>query len=219
MIAWVEGEGQGADLAARSDGDFPFGRRSVGMEPLREFLNAVRHHGTARGHLLGLLHILIGRRITRTDGTPVSGGMTWRELAALLKQLRWDREAVRELKLDPADLPPRDRERFWYTAIAQAGRGFGRGQGGGRPPCRTSQGAWLRRRPGPRRGRPVRLVTAYNNSGGRRRPRSGVDCRECNLTAGGRLRLPCDGGERTTGASSRDLSSREKSMARGGEKR
>lgn len=79
------------------------------MEPLREFLNAVRHQDTVRGHLLGLLHILIGRRITRTDGTLVSGGMTWRELAAVLKQLRWDREAVHELNLDPSDLPPRDR--------------------------------------------------------------------------------------------------------------
>ena len=91
------------------------------MEPLREFLNAVRHHGTVRGHLLGLLHILIGRRVTHTDGTLVSGGMTWRELAAVFKQLRWDREAVTELKLDPAGLPPRNRERFWYTAIAHAG--------------------------------------------------------------------------------------------------
>ena len=93
------------------------------MEPLREFLNAVRHHGTARGNLLGLLHILIGRRITRADGAPITGGMTWRELAVLLKQLRWDRDAVRELNLDPADLPPRDRERYWYAAIAQAGVG------------------------------------------------------------------------------------------------
>jgi hypothetical protein len=106
---------------AKPDGVFPLGRRSVGMEPLREFLNAVRHHSTARGNLLGLLHILIGRRLTRTDGAPISGGMTWRELAMVFKQLRWDREAVRELQLDPADLPPRDRERFWYTAIAQAG--------------------------------------------------------------------------------------------------
>ena len=46
--------------------------------------------------------------------------MTWRELALVLKQMRWDREVVRELNLDPAALPPRDRERFWYTAIAQA---------------------------------------------------------------------------------------------------
>ena len=93
------------------------------MEPLREFLNAVRHHGTVRGNLLGLLHILIGRRITRANGAPVTGGMTWRELAVLLKQLRWDRDAVRELNLDPADLPPRDRERYWYAAISQAGVG------------------------------------------------------------------------------------------------
>ncbi len=47
--------------------------------------------------------------------------MTWRDLAALLKRLRWDREAVRELGIDPAELAPRDRERFWYTAIARAG--------------------------------------------------------------------------------------------------
>jgi hypothetical protein len=90
------------------------------MDQLRELLNAVRDHGAVRGNFLGLLHILIGRRITRADGTPVSGGMTWRELAALFKQLRWDREAVRDLKMEPAALPPRDRERFWYTAIAQA---------------------------------------------------------------------------------------------------
>jgi hypothetical protein len=27
---------------------------------------------------------------------------------------------VRELGLDPAELPPRDRQRYWYTAISQA---------------------------------------------------------------------------------------------------
>jgi hypothetical protein len=72
------------------------------------------------GNFLGLLHVLIGRRVTRADGTPVSPGLTWRALADLLKSLRWNKDAVRELGLDPADLPPRDRQRFWYTAIAQA---------------------------------------------------------------------------------------------------
>jgi hypothetical protein len=91
------------------------------MDRLREFLEAVRKQGAAQGHFRGLLHILIGRRITLADGTLVSGGMTWRELAALLKKHRWDREAVRELGLDPANLPPRDRQRFWYSAIAAAG--------------------------------------------------------------------------------------------------
>lgn len=90
------------------------------MEQLREFLNAVRDNNAAAGNFLGLLNILIGRRITRTDGTLVSGGMTWRELSAVLKQMRWDRGVLRELKLDAAALPPRDRERFWYTAIAHA---------------------------------------------------------------------------------------------------
>jgi hypothetical protein len=91
------------------------------MDRLRELMEAVRSRGLARGNLRGLLHVLIGRRISLADGTLVSAGMTWRELAALLKRVRWDRDVVRELGLDPAELPPRDRQRFWYTAIVQAG--------------------------------------------------------------------------------------------------
>ncbi len=91
------------------------------MDRLREFLNSVRDTGTALGHFRGLLHLLIGQPIHLADGSPVSAGMTWRALAALLKKQRWDREAVRELGLDPSKLPPRDREKFWYTAICQAG--------------------------------------------------------------------------------------------------
>ena len=91
------------------------------MDRLRELLEAIRKGGTAQGNFRGLLHALVGRRITLPDGIVVSQGLTWRELSALLKRLRWDREAVRELGLDPAALPPRDRERFWFTAIAQAG--------------------------------------------------------------------------------------------------
>jgi hypothetical protein len=93
----------------------------VGMDSLRELLEAVRAKDVVRGRFRGLLHILVGRRITAADGTLISAGMTWRDVAALLKRLRWDREAVRELGLDPAQLPPRDRERYWYTAIARAG--------------------------------------------------------------------------------------------------
>jgi hypothetical protein len=91
------------------------------MDQLREFLEAVRKQKAARGRFRGLLHLLIGRRIELPDGTVVSAGMTWRDLAAVLKKLRWDREDVRELGLDPADLPPRDREKFWYVAISRAG--------------------------------------------------------------------------------------------------
>jgi len=91
------------------------------MDRLREFLDAVREQGHAAGNFLGLLHVLIGRRITTADGAEVSQGLSWRDVAALFKKVRWDREAVRELGLNPDDLSPRDRQRFWYQAIAQAG--------------------------------------------------------------------------------------------------
>jgi hypothetical protein len=91
------------------------------MDRLRELLNAVKAQGLARGHFLGLLNVLIGRQISAADDTLLSRGVTWRELAALLKRVRWDKEAARELGLDPTNLPPRDRQKFWYTAIMQAG--------------------------------------------------------------------------------------------------
>lgn len=108
---------------APQEGSQAFGpwQRGVGMDSLRELLDAVRERDIVQGRFRGLLHLLVGRRITRQDGTLVSAGMTWRDLAALLKRLRWDREAVRELGIDPATLAPRDRERFWYAAIARAG--------------------------------------------------------------------------------------------------
>lgn len=93
------------------------------MDRLREFLETVRSRGVATGRFRGLLHVMIGRRITLADGTVVSTGMTWREAAAALKKQRWDRDTVRELGLDPGELPPRDREKYWYVAINRAGLG------------------------------------------------------------------------------------------------
>jgi hypothetical protein len=93
------------------------------MDRLREFLETVQSQGLARGRLRGLLHVLIGRRITTADGEVVSAGMTWRELAALLKRIRWDPDLVADLGIDPATLPARDRQRFWYSAIGQCGVG------------------------------------------------------------------------------------------------
>ena len=90
------------------------------MDVLREFLGDLKRHGYARGNFLGMLNVLIGRRIQAADGTLVSSGLTWRALADLLKRVRWDPEAVRELGVDPATLPPRDRQRYWYVAIAHA---------------------------------------------------------------------------------------------------
>lgn len=90
------------------------------MDRLREFLEDTRQNERAAGNFLGLLNVVIGRRICQADGEVVSAGVTWRELAALLKKVRWPKEAVRELGLEPASLPPRDRVRYWYSAIAQA---------------------------------------------------------------------------------------------------
>jgi len=91
------------------------------MDRLREFLDVIREQGHVTGNFLGLLHVLIGRRITTSEGEEISRGLSWRDVSALLKKVRWDREAVRELGLDPDSLSPRDRQRYWYQAIAQAG--------------------------------------------------------------------------------------------------
>jgi hypothetical protein len=92
----------------------------AGMDGPRRFLECVRRHGWADENLLGLLHVVIGRRITDSAGEVVSKGLTWREAAALLTKVRWDKDTVVQLGLDPKQLPPRDRARYWYTAIAQA---------------------------------------------------------------------------------------------------
>jgi hypothetical protein len=90
------------------------------MDRVRQLLDDVKTRGLARGNFLGLLNVLIGRRVALADGTLVSAGVTYRELAAQLKRVRWEREAVAELGVDPSALPPRDRERYWYQAIALA---------------------------------------------------------------------------------------------------
>lgn len=90
------------------------------MDGIRELLEAAREKKLATGHFRALLHIAIGRKVTRSNGTVLSTGITWRELAVLLKELHFDRELVREYGVDPGTLAPRDRERLWYTAIALA---------------------------------------------------------------------------------------------------
>ncbi|MSQ93714.1 MAG: hypothetical protein EXR98_04070 [Gemmataceae bacterium] len=91
------------------------------MDALSALLDTLKKGGQANGHLRGFLHVFVGRKITRTsDKTLVSKGLAWRELAELLKKVRWDPDAVKELGLDPDEMPPRDRERYWYTAILHA---------------------------------------------------------------------------------------------------
>jgi len=90
------------------------------MNGVETLLETIRKKGLADGNLRGLLHVLIGRKITGADGAVVSTGLTWRATADLLKRVRWPPEVVRELGLDPDTLSPRDRQRFWFTAITTA---------------------------------------------------------------------------------------------------
>jgi hypothetical protein len=94
--------------------------RSHGMDGVLAFLNELQKHGLPGDNLLGLLHVLIGRRITLSDGTVISTGLTWRDTAGALKRVRFNPQSVRHLGLNPDELPPRDRQRFWYAAITQA---------------------------------------------------------------------------------------------------
>ena len=91
------------------------------MDGLREFLEDLKQRGLAEGNLLSLLNVLIGRRIEKAGGDLISNGVTWREAAEALKRARWPRESVSELGLDPDQFAPRDRQRFWFQVIAQAG--------------------------------------------------------------------------------------------------
>ena len=90
------------------------------MDAVRDFLTEMLQKGRVSGHFLGLLHILIGRRVSRADGTVLSTGVTWRAVANLLKQCHYDAELVRELGMDPDAIGQRDRQRFWYAVIARA---------------------------------------------------------------------------------------------------
>ena len=90
------------------------------MDALRGLLEEMKQQGLDHGHLLGLCHLLIGRRLVKEDGTIISGGLTWRELAKVLKKARWPKDAVREFGLEPEGLPPRDRQQYWYLAITLA---------------------------------------------------------------------------------------------------
>ena len=59
----------------------------MGKDLLHEFLVTVEQSGATKGKLRGLLHILVGRRVTQKGGALVSSGLSWRVLAAELKRV------------------------------------------------------------------------------------------------------------------------------------
>jgi hypothetical protein len=90
------------------------------MDGLRELLMDLRRHGLARGNFRGLLNVFVGRRIETESGQVLCSGLTFREMAELLKRVRWEKAAAGELGVDAANLPPRDRVRYWYLSMARA---------------------------------------------------------------------------------------------------
>ena len=90
------------------------------MDDVRTLLELIGQEQLASGRLAGVFHIFIGRRIAKADGTAISNGITWRQLANALKAAKFDREIVRELGVDPDELAPRDREKMWYLAVGLA---------------------------------------------------------------------------------------------------
>ena len=90
------------------------------MDGLQALFELLMKKDLTKDHFLGFINILIGRRIALEDGTTISQGRSWRDVATWLRKTRWDPDDARELGQDPQTLPPRDRQRYWFTAIALA---------------------------------------------------------------------------------------------------
>jgi hypothetical protein len=90
------------------------------MDEVRMFLELIEEKQLAHSRLAGVFHILIGRKIEKADGAVISMGLTWRQLASLLKVAKFNKDLVQELGADPDELAPRDREKMWYLAIGLA---------------------------------------------------------------------------------------------------
>ncbi len=91
------------------------------MDGIIELLETIRDNGFAVGRLPGTFHIALARQVESTGGIVVSSGITWRQLASHMKTLKFDKDLVRGIQIDPDVLHPRDRERMWYASISIAG--------------------------------------------------------------------------------------------------
>ena len=70
-----------------------------------------------------MLNLLVAYRITDESGQVISNGLTFRQVSEKLKKSRWNPDDVETLGLKSAELPQRDRLRFWYVALVRAGVG------------------------------------------------------------------------------------------------
>ena len=90
------------------------------MDALIQLFDLVQTKQLAHGNLLGMLNVLIGRRITSPKGSVIANGFAFRDLAAWLKKARWDPDHAKEINSGTDALPPRDRQRYWFAVICQA---------------------------------------------------------------------------------------------------
>lgn len=90
------------------------------MEKLGHFVRLLEDRQLLAGRLRGTFHLLVGRKISDASGAAVSTGATWREVAALFKELAIDPKLMHEVGLNPATNSPRDRRRAWYSTIGAA---------------------------------------------------------------------------------------------------
>src|SRR5262245_34451046 len=112
-INWVKEVSHRGVWHGTSGTEFP------SMDDLADFLEQLKKKKLAESNFLGFLNVLIGRRISRAEAE-ISSGLGWRVLAGWLKKVRWDPEIVRQLGIDPDNLHPRDRQRYWFSAISRA---------------------------------------------------------------------------------------------------
>lgn len=93
------------------------------MDAIDQFLLTVKTKSLHLGRFLGLLNLLVAYRITDETGQVISNGLTFKLVSEKLKKNRWNPEDVETLGLKSAELPQKDRLRFWYVALVRAGVG------------------------------------------------------------------------------------------------
>ena len=93
------------------------------MDAVDQFLLTVKTKSLHFGRFLGLLNLLVAYRIADESGQIVSNGLTFKQVSEKLKKNRWNPDDVETLGLKSAELPQKDRLRFWYVALVRAGVG------------------------------------------------------------------------------------------------
>ena len=92
------------------------------MEALATLLDHIKKQGLATGNVLGFFHVLIGRHMQRGRTAKSSPPACPRaKLYELAQEGPLGHQPGHRAEYEAEELPPKDRQRFWYGAIAKAG--------------------------------------------------------------------------------------------------